>query len=309
MTDAPLVSVVIATYNRSNVLALALESVRRQTFENWEAWVVGDACTDDTEAVVRSFRDPRIHFVNLEHNIGEQSGPNNAGAQRARGRYIAYLNHDDLWFPDHLESAVQAIERTGADMVYTLLDQVRTGDGRWRPHRLCGVAPGLRFDPRTSVPASCWLLRSDLIKDVGKWRFYKECRVVPSEDWLYRAWRAGKDIRAVPKLTVLAFASGRRVNSYAERQYAEQQRFLSAMKRPDALRAEQLAEIAVSYRMHGFQYLQLRRLLRDALANLSYRISMKLGWHPFHLAQVLTRVRRGARIDALRKTRGLPRLT
>jgi glycosyltransferase involved in cell wall biosynthesis len=303
-----MVSVVIATYNRSNVLAFALESLRRQGMRDWEAWVVGDACSDDTESVVRGLGDTRIHFLNLEHNVGEQSGPNNEGARRARGRYVAYLNHDDLWFPDHLETAVHAIEQTGADMVYTLLDQVKFGEGRWRPHRLCGVGPGLRFDPRTSVPASCWLMRRELVEEIGPWRFYRECRLVPSEDWIYRAWRAGKDIRAVPVLTVLAFPSGRRANSYAERQDSEQRRFLAAMDNADALRARQLSEIAVGYRMYGFQYQRARSLLREVLVNLGYRLSMKLGRHPFHLRYLLAGVERGARVDAMRRMRGLPRL-
>jgi glycosyltransferase involved in cell wall biosynthesis len=82
--EAPSLSVVVATYNRSNVLRLAVESVLWQTFEDWELWVVGDACTDDTEEVMRDFGDPRVKFVNLELNVGEQSEPNNEGFNRAR---------------------------------------------------------------------------------------------------------------------------------------------------------------------------------------------------------------------------------
>ena len=74
-----LVSVIIATFNRSNVLKIALQTLRWQTYEHWEAWVIGDCCTDDTEAVVASFNDDRIHFYNLPENFGEQSGPNNEG--------------------------------------------------------------------------------------------------------------------------------------------------------------------------------------------------------------------------------------
>ena len=56
-----------------------------QSHAGWELWVVGDACTDDTEQVVDSFGDERIHFVNLDRNVGEQSGPNNEGFRRSRG--------------------------------------------------------------------------------------------------------------------------------------------------------------------------------------------------------------------------------
>jgi glycosyltransferase involved in cell wall biosynthesis len=86
MKKSPVVSVIMATYNRSNVLCYAIESVLWQTFKEWELWIVGDACTDDTATVVASFKDKRIHFVNLPVNTGEQSGPNNEGVKRSTGR-------------------------------------------------------------------------------------------------------------------------------------------------------------------------------------------------------------------------------
>ena len=67
---SPHVSIVIATYNRSNVLRFAIESVRAQTVADFELIVIGDACTDDTAAVVNGFGDPRIRFENLPRNIG-----------------------------------------------------------------------------------------------------------------------------------------------------------------------------------------------------------------------------------------------
>src|SRR5215216_5001189 len=100
--DLPLVSVVTATYNYSSVLKYAIQSVLWQTYQNFELWVIGDACTDDSEAVVASFGDSRIHWVNLPENSGNQAVPNNEGIARARGKYIAYLGHDDLWYPNHL---------------------------------------------------------------------------------------------------------------------------------------------------------------------------------------------------------------
>jgi glycosyltransferase involved in cell wall biosynthesis len=75
----PRVSVITATYNRSRVLRHTIASVIAQDFADWELLVVGDAGTDDTADVVASFRDPRIRFFSLPQNVGEQSGPNNAG--------------------------------------------------------------------------------------------------------------------------------------------------------------------------------------------------------------------------------------
>src|SRR5579885_2894378 len=117
---APVVSVITATYNSSRTLRLALSSLRAQTFSYWDAWVIGDGCTDDSESVVASFQDPRLHWVNLEHNRGSQAFANNEGLRRAEGRYVAYLGHDDLWMPRHLGELVRHIEDTGADLVHSV---------------------------------------------------------------------------------------------------------------------------------------------------------------------------------------------
>src|SRR4051812_4085758 len=114
---APAVSIVMATYNRPSVLAFAIRSVLAQDFADWELIVVGDRCADETTALVASFADRRIRYVNLAIKYGEQSGPNNVGIARARVRYVAFLNQDDIWFPDHLRSAVEWMQAAGADGV------------------------------------------------------------------------------------------------------------------------------------------------------------------------------------------------
>ena len=62
----PTVSVIMATYNRSNIIGYAIGSLLRSSFADWELIVVGDACTDDTESVVSSFADPRIRFIKVD---------------------------------------------------------------------------------------------------------------------------------------------------------------------------------------------------------------------------------------------------
>src|SRR6185437_3443038 len=75
----PTVSVILSTYNWSSALACALRSVQLQSFADYEVLVVGDGCTDDSEAVVASFGDMRFKWHNLERHSGSQSGPNNYG--------------------------------------------------------------------------------------------------------------------------------------------------------------------------------------------------------------------------------------
>src|SRR6185436_12496031 len=105
----PLVTVVTTTYDWPSALRVAMESVLAQTFRDFEYLVVGDGCTDGTAALVASFADPRIRWHNLARNSGNQSVPNRAAVEMARGKYVAYLNHDDIWFPNHLESLVEVM--------------------------------------------------------------------------------------------------------------------------------------------------------------------------------------------------------
>jgi glycosyltransferase involved in cell wall biosynthesis len=160
---SPTVSVVTATYNRAQCLRYSVASVLAQTVADLELIVVGDACTDETGEVLASFDDPRVRFVNLERNVGEQSGPNNAGVAMARGRLIAFCNHDDLWFPDHLERGIEHLEATAADLVTTLFARLRP-DG---DHELGWVMPEGSYVPYSLLPASSWLLRRELCEKVG----------------------------------------------------------------------------------------------------------------------------------------------
>ena len=84
--ETPAVTVIIPTYNSSGTLRLTLETVLLQDFDDFEVWVVGDGCTDDSETVVSSFGDKRFHWVNLPVNSGTPSVPRNEALRRARGR-------------------------------------------------------------------------------------------------------------------------------------------------------------------------------------------------------------------------------
>jgi len=100
----PLVTVILSTYNWSEVLPYSIQSVLNQNFVDFELLVIGDGCTDNSAQVVQNFVDPRVRWINLTKNTGSQSGPNNEGLRQARGSLIAYLGHDDLWSIDHLQT-------------------------------------------------------------------------------------------------------------------------------------------------------------------------------------------------------------
>jgi len=193
-----LVTVLIATYNKADALRYAIESVLWQTFENFEIWVIGDGCTDHSEQVVTSFDDPRVQWYNLPENTGDQSEPHNEGLRRAKGMYIAYLNHDDIWLPHHLECLVGTIQREEADFAYSIMEWIY-------PYALS--YPVIPDYPDAPLPpeATQTLHRKDIIDDIGYWRRPWEVYSFPRADYFRRAQFIGKKFVLAPLLTALKF--------------------------------------------------------------------------------------------------------
>jgi len=115
----PVVSVVMPAYNCRSYIRQAVESVMGQTFSDWELLIINDCATDDTLAVARELAagDPRIRVLSNEKNLGV-SKTRNRGIAEAKGKYIAYLDSDDVWLPEKLEKQLALMERTGATLCY-----------------------------------------------------------------------------------------------------------------------------------------------------------------------------------------------
>ncbi len=309
MPADPLVTVIIQTYNRSNILGYVIRSVLAQTRSEWELLVIGDGCTDDTADVVASFPDPRIRFVNLKSRVGDQSGPTNEGIRLARGRYIALLNHDDFWFPDHLARAVAAIESTGADLVFTLQLEADP-DGRWRVN---GVFPDGRFDPVTHPNASTWLFRRELAQRVGALKRRDAVWSFPTREWLWRAHRSRARLASVDAITVIVISSTTRRNTYSERQWTEHASVHAAMTGNPRFREECLIQAWTHPKPTHLRGYPMGSLLREAVLRLQGRIVELFGGDPvslycyYRFPQKWGFVpKRGAIIAELYRRRGLP---
>lgn len=311
----------MATYNRCEVMALAVQSIRAQTCPDWELWIMGDACTDESASVASSFGDPRIHFINLPVNWGEQSGPNNHGCQMARGEYLAFLNHDDLWLPNHLTAALAVLDSTAADLVFTWMEIVQ-GDGQ---AVLGSATSNLRYNPQFNFPASSWVFRRELIGAVGPWRSARECYNMPSQDWLFRAWKAGRQLVGIPLITVVAIPSGQRWGSYAQRGAVEHEFYWRRISNePDfcAIEALRMARDAAvprgsrskpwtqQLRQHRSPGILLRAVglrVMPILTRSGRALASWFGAHPNSVEYWLLFHRKGGFIDHLRHHRGLPR--
>ena len=301
----PVVSVVMATFNRSNIIGHSIQSLISGSFQEWELIVVGDACTDDTASVIERISDPRIRFINLAQNCGEQSGPNNIGAEMARGEYLAFLNHDDLWLQDHLERSVKRLRETDADLIFG--QGLAVGlDGQ--THSLCGALckQTQPYQPWMSVPATLWVMRRDLIKLIGKWNRASEIRTAPSQDWLYRAHQAGAKLLADPVLSAVLIHSGNRNHSYSNRLDHEHTYWVERLKDQNCIRDILSGLYGGSEHQRIFSPLSnasnlFKSLIRKAMLVCGFYPPSPKYWLRYH--------RKGSFLRDLRRTRGLdPRL-
>ena len=114
----PSISVIVPVYQAEKFLHRCLDSVARQTFSDWELILVDDGCTDGSPALCDQFaaKDDRVRVFHRKKNQGV-SAARNLGLQEARGDYIAFLDADDAFVPQALETLWSLREQTGADTV------------------------------------------------------------------------------------------------------------------------------------------------------------------------------------------------
>lgn len=117
------VSIIMPSYNSEEFIAESINSVLAQTYENFELLIVDDCSTDKTVEVVESFNDDRIKLFVNEKNSGAAVSRNRA-IREATGKWIAFLDSDDLWFPDKLEKQVDFMEKKGYHFSYTEYMQI-----------------------------------------------------------------------------------------------------------------------------------------------------------------------------------------
>lgn len=126
MYPSPLVSIITPCYNAESFIADTIESVFAQTYEGWELIVVDDGSTDRSAHVVKEYqkKDSRIRYLKMEKPSGSPALPRNRGIKEAKGRYIAFLDSDDLWLPKKLEEQLSIIGRTGVAMVFSNYEKI-----------------------------------------------------------------------------------------------------------------------------------------------------------------------------------------
>jgi len=226
---SPRVTILIPTYDWSQVLPFAIRSALAQSEGDFELIVVGDGCTDDTAEVVASFSDPRVRWHALPENSGGQAAPNNAGLGLARGGWVAYLGHDDVWHPHHLETLLRAAERANADVVSSWIEMIGPPGTNYR--RIAGVYPRGGYDGAKGIPPSGLMHRRQAGLAIGGWRAHETIWRATDTDFVLRLFEAGHRFASTRALTVYKFNASLRRNSYREKPWHEQAACLAGLER------------------------------------------------------------------------------
>lgn len=186
-----MVSIIVPTYNREKLLPRAVESVLRQTYQDWELLVVDDGSTDNTKEIIKKYcdKDCRIHYFHKEN--GGQGSARNLGIRNAQGTYVAFLDSDDEWLPEKLQEQVSVLEQHGEyDFCYTadIVRDEKTGATeikRWKHAddlpfmKLAGIA--------VSVPSShCY--RKSAFEKIGLFDEDKRLIGLEDNDWSVRGY-------------------------------------------------------------------------------------------------------------------------
>lgn len=121
-----MVSVIMPSYNAEGFIAESIESVINQTYTNWELVITDDCSTDRTTTIVEEYarKEPRIDFVIARQHTGI-AGTRNQSLARARGRFVAFLDNDDLWYPEKLQKQVRFMLEKGCAFSYSAYELMK----------------------------------------------------------------------------------------------------------------------------------------------------------------------------------------
>ena len=127
---AGLVSIIMPSYNTASFIAESIQSVLEQSYKDWELIIVDDCSPDNTDDVVKPYlSDKRIRYLKNEKNSGAAVSRNRA-LREAKGKWIAFLDSDDLWMPEKLQKQVRFMEKNGYHFSYTNYAEIDTEDKR-----------------------------------------------------------------------------------------------------------------------------------------------------------------------------------
>ena len=179
----PQVSIIVPTYNRPDMLRETIQSILDQTYQNFEIIVVNDA-GQDVSNVVASFNSSKITHLTHTQNKG-LAASRNTGIRAAQGKYIAYLDDDDIYYPNHLETLVSHLESTDCHIAYTdsyQANQKLIDDSYQTVSRTLQYSQDFDYElilVQNFVPVLCFMHNRAIIEKIG----YFDETLRSHEDW------------------------------------------------------------------------------------------------------------------------------
>lgn len=227
-----LFDVVLPTRGRAHTIGFAIDSVLGQTIGDFTLEVVGDGCDEETERVVRASGDPRVRFSRFAKGMGFGYANRNAVLRRGRSPYVAYMTDDDLLFPDHLELALAALDRSGPSLAAFRAAQVRFPDDLdpnffafdWK------LGPLSAFLRDWFIGSANLVHRRTLFDRLGYWD--ESLFRFGDREFYNRARRAGESI-FLDEVTLLRFFAAQWDRRYADLPEVPQARYARRMLDPE----------------------------------------------------------------------------
>ncbi len=181
--SSPSVSIITPCYNSSNTIAKTIESVRQQSFQDWEMLIIDDCSTDNSAQIIAEYQkqDSRIKYFQTDKPSGSPSLPRNIGIENAKGEWIAMLDSDDMWMPEKCQEQLDFAIKNNYGFVYS--DYEKMDWGGQRAERFIRVKERASYQDMlcvNSIPCCTAMVKRELIGD-------NRFKPVPIEDcclWL-----------------------------------------------------------------------------------------------------------------------------
>jgi len=230
----PLISIIMPVYNVDvKWLDLAIQSVEKQWYENWELCIVDDASTkEETKKYLEKLKNPKIKVKFLEKNQGI-SGASNEALKLAKGEYIALMDNDDELTPDAIYEVVKAINEKDAEFIYSDEDKIEMDGSFVEPHFKPDFSPDMFLSQ--NYLSHLGVIKKELVEKVGGWEVGLEgsqdydlyLKVLEHTDKIYHIPKVLYHWRKIPGSTAAEYSE----KSYA--QEASRKALENAMRRRD----------------------------------------------------------------------------